>query len=397
MKRLPLYIIASILLGILTGLLFPPNPFASTIATVFLRLLKMIVIPIILTSLVTGVVSIFDIRKLGQMGIVTLSYYLVTSSLAIGTGLIVVNLIHPGHHSSLELTSADSMRLEEMGIGDIFLRLIPQNPVESMAQGQVLPVIFFAVFLGIVMLSFKREEVSGLVTLFEQGFKVTMRMTTWILMTAPIGIWALVSDVFSNTGLSVVVPLSWYFVTVLLALLIHALITLPTICWLIGKRSPAAYFKDLFPALATAFSTASSSATLPLTMECVEKRAGISNRVTSFVLPLGATINMDGTALYEAVAAIFIAEVYGFSLSLTQQLTVFLTALLASIGAAGIPMAGLVMMAVVLKSVGLPLEGVALIVGVDRFLDMIRTSTNVWSDSVGCSVLARITGDAKPR
>ncbi|HPR65012.1 MAG TPA: dicarboxylate/amino acid:cation symporter [Thermoanaerobaculia bacterium] len=400
MSRLPLYILISILAGVGCGLLLTPQsmvyPAVVLTADLFLRLLKMIVVPLIFTSLVTGVLSIKDIRRLGKMGGTTLAYYLLSSSLAVLTGLIAVNLIRPGIRSTLTLSSQTVPELEYAGLGDILVRLIPDNPFGAMAQGQVLPVIMFALFLGIVLLSFKPEKVQTITSLFEEGFSVMMKMTTWILFTAPLGIWALVTRVFAETGTSVIRPLAWYFLTVSLALCLHFFVSLPLIIRFISRRSPFAYMKNLFPALATAFSTASSSATLPLTMECVEERANIDNRVSSFVLPLGATINMDGTALYEAVAAIFIAETYGISLSLTQQVTIFATAILASIGAAGIPMAGLVMMAVVLRAVGLPLEGVGLIIGVDRFLDMMRTATNVWSDAVGCSVVQRLSGEDRP-
>jgi proton glutamate symport protein len=235
-----------------------------------------------------------------------------------------------------------------------------------------------------------------LTDLFESLNDAMMKLTDWVIRLAPIGVFALLAAVVVDTGPGIFANLGKYMATVLLGLAVHALVTLPLLLKLVGRASPKRFFSAVAPALTTAFSTASSSATLPLSIDCVETRAKVSSRVSSFVLPLGATINMDGTALYESVAAVFIAQVYGIDLSLGQQILIFLTATLAAIGAAGIPSAGLVTMAIVLNAVGLPLEGIGMILAVDRILDMCRTSVNVWGDTVGCAVVARLTSEETP-
>ena len=267
-------------------------------------------------------------------------------------------------------------------------RLIPTNPFSAIAGGEFLSIISFAIMLGMFINLVGGDHGRRLAEFFESAFAVMMRMTAWVISLAPIGVAAFMIYATSTQGLSVFRTLAWYMLTVFLALVFHAVVILPVILRVFAKRNPLAFVRNLSPALLTAFSTASSNATLPLTMNCVENRAGISNQTSSFVLPLGATINMDGTALYEVVAVLFIAQATpGFDLSVAQQITVALTALIASIGAAGIPHAGLVMMAIVLQAVGLPLEAQGIIIAVDRVLDMCRTSVNVWSDSCGCAVV----------
>jgi proton glutamate symport protein len=257
-----------------------------------------------------------------------------------------------------------------------------------MAQDEILPIIFFCILLGIFITKSADKYRNMLTDFFNAGFDVMLKITHFIIGFAPIGVFGLVARIVATTGLEVFRSLGLYFVTVLGGLIWHYLINLPILIVLFSRRNPFQHLKNMGAALLTAFTTASSSATLPLTMECAEKNAGISNKISSFVLPLGATVNMDGTALYECVAAIFIAQAYGIELSFMDQSMIVITALLASIGAAGVPMAGLVMMTIVLKAVGLPLEGIGLILAVDRLLDMVRTSTNVWSDSCGTLIIA---------
>ena len=272
--------------------------------------------------------------------------------------------------------------------------LVPPNPIFAMGDPgnkKILGVIFFSLLFGVFITAVGGEHGAMLTKFFQASFAVMMKMTMFIIKAAPIGVLGFMLYASAGAGIGVFVPLGWYMVTVFLSLCFHALVTLPLLLWLLAKRSPWAYFKAMQPALLTAFSTASSNGTLPLTMTSVEKRAGISNRISSFVLPLGATINMDGTALYEAVAVLFIAQATpNVDLSIAGQAVVVVTALLASIGAAGIPHAGTVMMIVVLSAVGLPLESVGLILAVDRVLDMCRTSVNVWSDSTACAVMSRL-------
>lgn len=369
--------------------------------TVFLTLLKMVIVPLIFTSIVTGVAGIGTTGGLGRLGGKTLVYYLTTSLFAILTGLIVVNIVKPGVGAELGLkTIPQEIGTEQTGILDLFIRMIPENPVAAAVEGNILQLIFFAILFGVFITRID-EGVGGPVKAFLAGvFEIMMKITRFIILLTPFGAFGLVGSIVAETGFAPFIPLGMYAICVLLALLIHACVSLPTLLLLVGGVSPIKHVKAMGPALMTAFSTASSSATLPLTMECAEERAGISNRTSSFVLPLGATVNMDGTALYECVAVIFIAQYY-FSqgqimeLSFVQQATVVITALLASIGAAGIPMAGLVMMSVVLKAVGLPLEGVGLIVAVDRILDMLRTTVNVWSDSCGTAIIAASEGETE--
>lgn len=383
-------------LGVLAAVVLGQNVLvvADPLADLFLRLLKMVIVPLIITSIVTGVAGVGGTGNLGRMGLKTLIYYLSTSLLAIVTGQILVNLIGPGIGADLGLQAQPhEVAASDQSLLGILLRMIPVNPIKAMAEGKILPIIFFCILFGIFLLQLggrKREIMQGV---FEAGFDVMMKMTQFVIAFAPLGIFGLIARIVATTGFEPFKSLGVYFVTVLLALIIHATITLPLLLRFLGGFNAVKHVKAMSPALLTAFSTSSSSATLPLTMDCAENRAGISNRTTSFVLPLGATINMDGTALYECVAVIFIAQAYGISLSFPQQVMVAITALLASIGAAGIPMAGLVMMSIVLKAVGLPLEGIGLILAVDRLLDMCRTTVNVWSDSCGTAIIAKSEGE----
>ncbi|MCP4511566.1 MAG: dicarboxylate/amino acid:cation symporter, partial [Fuerstiella sp.] len=364
---------------------------ARSIGDLFLRLLKMVTVPLILTSLVTGVTGLRSQGRFGLMFGRTLFYYMITSLLAITTGMILVNLIQPGAGAILP-GGAKAIEPSDLTLVEVLYqqvtRLIPTNPFASIAGGEFLSIISFAIMLGTFINLVGGEHGRRLSEIFASAFAVMMKMTAWVISLAPIGVAAFMVYATSTQGLGVFRTLAWYMLTVFLALVFHAVVILPLILRVFAKRNPLTFVRNLSPALLTAFSTASSNATLPLTLNCVEKRAGISNQTSSFVLPLGATINMDGTALYEVVAVLFIAQATpGFDLSIAQQITVALTALIASIGAAGIPHAGLVMMAIVLQAVGLPLEAQGIIIAVDRVLDMCRTSVNVWSDSCGCAVV----------
>jgi proton glutamate symport protein len=364
---------------------------AKAIGDLFLRLLKMVTVPLILTSLITGVTGLGGQGNFGRMFSRTILYYVVTSMLAITVGLILVNLIQPGVGAILP-GGGEALEPADQSLTEIIYqqinRLIPTNPFAAIAGGEFLSIISFAILTGMFINFVGGEHGRRLKELFESAFAVIMRMTAAVISLAPIGVAAFMIYATGTQGLAIFKTLAWYMLTVFSALAVHAVIILPLGLKLFGKRNPWQFARQMSPALLTAFSTASSNATLPLTMNCVEKRAGISNETSSFVLPLGATINMDGTALYEVVAVMFIAQATaGFDLTLAQQITVAFTALIASIGAAGIPHAGLVMMAIVLQAVGLPLEAQGIIIAVDRVLDMCRTSVNVWSDSCGCAVV----------
>ena len=278
---------------------------------------------------------------------------------------------------------------------DIFVRMVPTNVVAAAAEGKMLGLIFFSLLFGYFMTRVAGSPGQMLKDFWQGVFEVMMKITEWVMKFAPIGVFALVAKVVASTGFAAFEPLMAFFFTVLGALAIHLLLVLPLLLRFVGGVSPLRHFQAMSPALLMAFSTASSSATLPVTMECVEKRAGVSNQTTSFVLPLGATVNMDGTALYECVAAMFIAQAYGLELSFATQFTVVLVALLTSIGVAGIPAASLVAITIILTTIGLPLEAVGLILAVDRVLDMCRTSVNVFSDSVGAVLIGRLEGETE--
>ena len=387
-------ILIALVAAVLFGYFFPKwISYVSWMGDIFLRALKMVIIPLIFTSIISGVTSIGSGKNLGRLGLKTFLYYVSTSTLAILTGLLIVNLVKPGVGVNLGFSeSVEGLAQKAGSIKDILYKIVPENIVDAMAQGTILSVIFFAILLGYFITTIESKHKETLSAFFDAGFEVMMKITLFIIKFTPFGIFGLVSkEVARNSDqlANIAGSLAVYSACVVAGLLVHAFIFLPLIVRFIGKAKPFSHFRNMLTPLLTAFSTSSSSATLPLTMNALEHKSGVSNKVTSFTLPLGATINMDGTALYECVAAMFIAQAYGIDLSFGQQAIVVVTALLASIGAAGIPMAGLVMITVVLTAVGLPLEGIGLILAVDRILDMLRTSVNVWSDSCGAVTIAR--------
>jgi proton glutamate symport protein len=393
-------ILIALLLAVILGLFFTDYvKYIAWMGDLFLRALKMIIVPLILTSIISGVANIGGASNLGKLGLKTLTYYLITSLLAILVGLTIVNLIQPGVGADLGFQKNVSEISSSGDLGNILLRLIPINIFDALAKADMLAVIFFSILIGYFINKIAEEYKKLLINFVNAGFEVMMKITSFVIKFAPLGILGIVAVVVAEQAsdkaalMEIVQRLGLYMASVLLGLIFHAFITLPLILRIYGKVNPWHHFRAMTTPLITAFSTSSSSATLPLTLEAVENDVGVSNKITSFVLPLGATINMDGTALYEFVAAIFIAQAYGIHLGFEQQFVVVFTALLASIGAAGIPMAGLVMITVVLSSVGLPLEGVGLILAVDRILDMCRTTVNVWSDSCGAAVIAKSEGE----
>jgi len=382
--------------GILAGFAIgdPIVPLAGFLGDIFLRLLKMVIVPLIFTSITAGVIGIGGSKNFGRLCTKTIGYYLLTSLVAILTGLGLVNLLRPGVGANLGLsTPVSASDLSAGSLSDIILRMIPENPIAAMAQGNILPLIFFSILLGMCITLIPGKYSELLSDFFSAGFEVMMKVTHFVIQLAPIGVWGLTTKIVATTGAEAFKSIGLYFITVLLGLVIHFCINLPVIVSLFSRCNPFRHLMAMSPALLTAFTTASSSATLPLTISAAEERAGISTKISSFVLPLGATVNMDGTALYECVAAMFIAQAYGIHLSFPAQFMVVFTSLLASIGAAGIPMAGLVMMTIVLRSVGLPLEGIGLILAVDRILDMFRTATNVWSDACCALIVAKSEGE----
>jgi len=389
-------------LGIVFALIFKEDALvAAPLGTLFMRLLKMIIVPLIIFSITSGVASLGDSRTLGRMGAKTFAYYFLTSIIAIIIGLTLTNLIKPGIGINIgEIGQAfDSSTLEKPNsMADILTRMIPLNPIKSAADGDILSIIFWSILFGfsITRLSGKNQQL--FTDFFDSGFKAMMILTQGIIKFLPIGVFGLISKAVATSGFDLFRAVGMYMVTISAGLLIHWVIILPLIFYISTGIHPLKHIKAMASAMVTAFSTSSSGATLPVTMNCVEKNAGVSNKTTSFVLPLGATINMDGTALYECAGVLFISQVLGFDFNLTQQLIIVLTAFLASVGAAAIPSAGLVMIYVVLDAVGLGKHPeVDLIVGtmlaIDRPLDMLRTVVNVTSDSVGAVVIANSEGE----
>jgi len=376
------------------------------IGQLFLNALKMLIVPLILSSIIVGISGIGSGSALSKLGGKTLLYYATTSLIAIMIGLLVVNAIAPGVIDgqpakdiiglSEEAASTVVAKVEGKSAGDvvdIFLRMVPTNVIAAAANGQMLGLIFFGLLFGFFMTKIEEAYAETMYNFWQGVFSVMMKITDWVMSFAPIGVFGLVAKVVAGTGLAAFEPLLWFFLCVLIALALHMFVVMPLLLSAVGRVHPLRHFKAMAPALLTAFSTSSSSATLPMTMECVEKNAGVSNRTTSFVLPLGATVNMDGTALYECVAAMFIAQAYGIDLGLGTQFTIVLVALLTSIGVAGIPAASLVAISIILAAIGLPAEAIGLILAVDRVLDMCRTAVNVFSDSCGAVIIARVNGE----
>lgn len=403
-------LIVAVIVGLLTGTTFIYHDFCwevyDFLGTLFLNALKMIIVPLIASSIICGVASTGGGRNFGRLGRKTLLYYMATSLAAILIGLILVNTIAPGLENGVGVKDklglhADTVQVQEQVSGrgardivDIFIRMVPTNVfAAAMDNGQMLGLIFFTLLFGYFMMSLPQKGKELLTGFWQAIFQVMMKITDLVMRFAPIGVFALLARTVSKTGFEAFVPLAKFFFTVVAALGIHFLVIMPLVLYFIGRVSPLKHYIAMAPALLTAFSTASSSATLPVTMDCVRDRAGVSNRVTSFVLPLGATVNMDGTALFECVAAMFIAQAYGLNLDFATQFTIVLVALMTSIGVAGIPKASLVAIMVILGAIGLPAEGIGLILAVDRVLDMCRTAVNIFGDSCGAVVIARSEGE----
>lgn len=417
MSKFPLHwqILLAIVAALVVGLVFDPDTHLAGISLVaifdfaggmFLNALKMLIVPLVLSSMICGVSGLGSHSDLGKMGLRTVSFYLLSSLLAILIGLFFVNLVAPGiidgepAGQRLNLSQPDELsqqlqRVEGRGASDVasvFLRMVPANIVQAAAGGEMLGLITFGLLFGFFMTRISAGPAATLRSFWQGVFETMMEITLFVMKFAPIGVFGLVAKTIIMTGFEAFAPLMLFFLTVVMALACHMFVALALVLRALGL-SPLRHYRAMAPALLTAFSTASSSGTLPLTMECVEKQAGVSNRTSSFVLPLGATINMDGTALYECVAAMFIAQAYGLDLTLTTQFTIVMVALLTSVGVAGIPAASLVAITVILAAIGLPLEGIGMLLVTDRLLDMLRTSVNVFSDSCCAVVVGRLQGE----
>lgn len=399
----------ALVLAVTVGALLGPQPDfiagCQFVGKLFLNALKMVVVPLIVAAIISGIASVSDAGGLGRMGLKTLAYYLGTGLLAILVGLLFINLLAPGTIDgapagpSIGLsqdTDAVLGRIEGKGAGEflrVFELMFPPNIVEAAAQGQMLGLIVFSLLFGAFIMRLP-EGAAATQRMFWNGFyEVMTGITRLIMRFAPLGVFGLVAPIIAQTGWAAFAPLAKFFAAVVLGLATHMFITLPLVLRFVARVSPLAHLRAMWPAITTAFSTSSSAATLPVTIQCMEERARVPKRVTSFVLPIGTTVNTDGSALYEGAVVMFIAQCYGVDLSFGAQFLIVSTALLTAIGVAGIPSASLVAIAVILGAVGLPLEGIGLVLAVDRVLDMCRTSVNVFGDSCCAVTVARLEGE----
>ncbi len=378
--------------------------YIKPVGTAFVRLIGMVVVPLVFASLLIGTTSLKDIRSLGRIGAKTIIFYLCTTALAISIGLILANIVRPGSRlpqetkerlvvlAAAQREDGTAPTIERPSLRDMLLNIIPTNPIKALAEGQMLQIIFFALLMGVCLTLIPHEQSGPVIRFFEGVNDVIVKMVHVIMQVAPYGVFALIAAVVADFGLGILLTLITYCAVVLVGLVVHPLLVYAAALKVLTRTRLIPFFRGIRPAQLVGFSSSSSSATLPVTIECVTENLGVSNSVCSFTLPLGATINMDGTALYQGVATVFIAQLYGMDLSFGQQLTVVLTATLASIGTAGIPGAGIVTLAIVLNSVGVPLEGIGIIMGVDRFLDMCRTVVNITGDAACAVVVASTEG-----
>jgi len=391
-------IFIALILGIIVGVIFNKMPESKLIdeiivgkgmafiGSLFIRSIKMLVAPLVFFSIVCGSSSIGDIKKLGRVGGKTLGFYLTTTAIAISISIVLALLINPGIGLDLSQISSQQPTIKEaVPLGDVLLNMIPKNPIKALADGEMLQIIVFSILLGIAM-SLVGEKAEPVKRVFDGMNEMMLKMVTMIMYIAPIGVFGLLVKTFSELGFEAMIYLGKYMLTVIFALIVHGVVTYLGALKTLGKVSPIQFIKNFAPAMSVAFSTATSSGTLPVTTEMVEERCGVSKEVASFTLPLGATINMDGTAIMQGVAVIFIAQVYGITLTVPQILTVVMTATLASVGTAGVPGVGLITLSMVLQAVNLPVEGIGLIMGIDRILDMTRTAVNITGDAV-CTIL----------
>ncbi len=377
----------------------------APVGDAFIRAITMIVIPLVVASLVVGVASLGDLRSVGRLGGKTVAYYMTTTAIAVTIGIVLSNVLKPGSRITeeakqellTEFGGAAAGRIElaqqQPGIVDLVLNIIPSNPVKAAADGNMLSLIFFTILFGAAASMLVDEKKRVLIGFFDGVNDISMTIINWIMELAPYAVFALLAAVTAQFGMEVLTALLRYTLVVIVGLLIHATLTYGLSVRFLARRAVLAFYKKAREVQVFGFSTSSSNATLPLTMRVAEEELGVSRRISRFVLPLGATINMDGTALYQGVAVMFIAQVFGIDLSIATQLTVVLTATLASIGAAGVPSAGIITLALVLVQAGVPETGIALILGVDRILDMLRTAVNITGDLAAAAFVARSEGE----
>ncbi len=390
-------LIAGALLGVIIHYFVPEGYIRDTIiidgvlyviGQGFIRLMQMLVVPLVFCSLVCGSMSIGDTKTLGKVGVKTVVFYLFTTAMAICIALGVALLINPGIGISLEAVNASDVTVaESTSFADTLLNIIPKNPINSMANGDMLPIIVFALFVGI-LLAQMGSKASTVANFFSQFNDLMMEMTMAIMKVAPIGVFCLIAKTFAGIGFSAFIPMLKYMGAVILALIIQCFGSYQVLLFIFTRLNPLRFIRRFFPVMMFAFTTATSNATIPMSIDTLEKKVGVSRKISSFTIPLGATINMDGTSIMQGVAVIFIAQAYGITLTPSDLLTVIATATIASIGTAGVPSVGLVTLSMVLTSVGLPTEGIALIMGIDRILDMMRTAVNITGDAVCTTIVA---------
>ncbi|WHX41086.1 dicarboxylate/amino acid:cation symporter [Mesobacillus sp. AQ2] len=399
--KLSTKIIIALIAGGITGLLinlFAPGIFPqldqfvfTPLGKIFLNLINMLVVPIVFFSITLGTAGLGDPKKLGRIGLKTISYFLMTTTMALIIGISLSYVFQPGNVGTFDTANAEFQSKEAPPVSDTLLNIIPKNPIQAFAEGNMLQIITFSVFVGFA-LTMLGNKTKGILNLVEQGNDLLMYLVNLVMKFAPYGTFGLIVSAVGSQGLDAIKAMGLYMSVVLLALLIHSIFVYGSSVALLAKKSPIWFFKGFAPAMGVAFSTSSSNATLPLSMSTAQKNLKVPESISSFVQPLGATINMDGTAIMQGVATIFIAQVFNVDLTLTQLITVVLTAVLASIGTAGVPGVGLIMLAMVLQSVNLPVEGIALIIGIDRLLDMTRTAVNITGDAACAVIVAETEG-----
>jgi Na+/H+-dicarboxylate symporter len=399
--KLSTKIIIALIAGGITGLLinllapgiFPQlDQFVFTpLGKIFLNLINMLVVPIVFFSITLGTAGLGDPKKLGRIGLKTISYFLMTTTMALIIGISLSYVFQPGNVGTFDTANAEFQSKEAPPVSDTLLNIIPKNPIQAFAEGNMLQIITFSVFVGFA-LTMLGNKTKGILNLVEQGNDLLMYLVNLVMKFAPYGTFGLIVSAVGSQGLDAIKAMGLYMSVVLLALLIHSVFVYGSSVALLAKKSPIWFFKGFAPAMGVAFSTSSSNATLPISMSTAQKNLKVPESISSFVQPLGATINMDGTAIMQGVATIFIAQVFNVDLTFTQLITVVLTAVLASIGTAGVPGVGLIMLAMVLQSVNLPVEGIALIIGIDRLLDMTRTAVNITGDAACAVIVAETEG-----
>ncbi|OJU80304.1 MAG: dicarboxylate/amino acid:cation symporter, partial [Chlamydia sp. 32-24] len=389
-------ILIALFLGVITGaILGPKAEYLKPVGTIFLNLINMIIVLLVLSSMTVGITSIHDPQKLGRVGLKSLLMYVCTTMIAIGIGLLFAKLTKPG--AGMGLVATNDVKIQDTpGLSEILISIIPTNPIASLVEGNVLQIIVFALFLGI-SINFAGQKGKPLLELLESLADVMYKLTSIIMEFSPFGVFAIMAWVSGTFGVAVLIPLLKFLLTFYAASFFHVLIVFVGILWFMAKLNPLPFFKGMGDAIMVAFSTCSSSATLPVTMQCVQKNLGVSKNITSFILPLGSTVNMNGAAIFQGMSVLFVAQAYGIDLEFKSLITIVFTATLSAIGAAGIPGTGFIMLSVVFSSVGLPIEGLALLAGIDRLREMVSTVLNVLGDAVVALYVAQREGELDER